>query len=112
MQIHYGVESKSNKMLCEKCEKNKNKKSPDPHCHCSIAFISEEMKLNCKNASKILKSEKDKEELVNSEQEISEKQKKVREKIEKKRKFKDELEGRDTFYKSSLMKSIYPDKSK
>ena len=37
MQIHYGVESKSNKMSCEKCEKNKNKKSPDPYCHCSIA---------------------------------------------------------------------------
>ena len=108
MQIRFGVESKASKASCIKCKENVGKKAPQPHCHCSVAKITTEMKVNCKDAYKAMKKDLDNVEDEQIEMKLKQNQKEAESFFdEKRKKFIDALKTREMFYKPSLMTSIY-----
>ena len=109
MQVHYGVNQKSNVDLCATCSKHKANKTHIPrHCHCCVAEISEEMLENCGVAWKEEKARKPAQESVSNE---SKSQNTSKEAALRRLKFAGKLKTRLTLYPDALTQ-VYVDEKK
>ena len=112
MQVHYGVNQKSNVALCAKCTKHKAAATHIPrHCHCCVAVITEDMLENCSIAWKVQKTKKnappaDKETVIT----ITEKTKE--DAVKRKLKFAGTQKMRLTLYPDNFMSPVYGDDEK
>ena len=112
MQVHFGVEGKESRQLCDICINHKNASSdevtskPKHHCHCSVAPISEKMMQDCKRKWSL---EKSRLELQKIDTEVDKEKATAADEDFTKRtlKFVTSMKTRSTFYSADLMSPVF-----
>ena len=112
MQVHYGVNQKSNIDSCPTCSSHKSNGTHIPrHCHCCVAAIPEEMVKNCTNAWREHKNPTNvPDDVGEPDQALAEKTKEDR--VKRRLKFAGTLKTRLLLYPDALTKRVYEDKKK
>ena len=112
MQVHFGVEGRESRQLCNICINHKNASSaeviskPKHHCHCSVSPISAKMIENYKRKWSL---EKTRLQLQHCDMEVEkEKEAAAKEDFTKRTlKFVTSMKTRSTFYPADLMSPVF-----
>ena len=108
LHIRSKVESKENREGCQKCLTSKD------HCHCDKLQITEDLRISCKKAWKVLREKEVESKTVKdnfAEKSVAVKEKALKDEKERIEKFKEKVMKRSYFCKDDLFVPIYKKQS-